>query len=153
SYLPSDASAVNALLYALFLSGLFLTLGLFPRFCAFAAFIILLTLDSRNHFVFHPAFALLRVMLLYLSLSPCGDELALGRMLYFKLRRSSPPHPVEAGVCALRIMQLQVVAVYLSSLAFQLSGSAWLDGRAVFAATHLEQFLRLPVPSLFDKLA
>lgn len=138
-------------LIALAACGTCLALGLFSRASALLAFLILLSLDSRDHFVFHPAFSLLRMMLLYLSLSPCGETLSIDRLIRLRLNPAlGAPRAVSGW--AQRLMQFQIVIVYWSALSFQLSGAAWLNGKAVYLATHLEEFRRFSVPLLFDQL-
>ncbi len=140
-FLPASA---DHLLTALLVSGILLTIGLLSRASAFCVFIIMLTLDSRNHFVFHPAFALLRVMALYLSLSHCGDVFSIDRVI--RRLRNGKSQVIESAPWAKRLMQLQIIAVYWGALSFQLNGTAWPDGSAVYYATHLTEFQRFPIP-------
>lgn len=146
-FCPTD-NCLQFSLVALLIAGVFLTLGLFSRLSALCIFLILLSLDSLNHFVFHPAFSLLRVMALYLSFSRCGDAFSVDRIIK-TWRTGTEPEP--SAPWAQRLMQLQVVAVYWAALSFQINGTAWLDGSAVYYATHLSEFQRFPV-SFFDNL-
>lgn len=143
-FLPNGTDTVDHLLTALLIVGIFLTVGLISRISALSVFIILLTLDSRNHFVFHPAFALLRVMALYLSMSHCGDEFSIDNII--RRKRKGNNQVIESSPWAQRLMQLQIIAVYWGALSYQLNGSAWLDGSAVYYATHLTEFQRFPIP-------
>jgi hypothetical protein len=149
SYLPSDTATTEKLFLALLVSAVCLIVGLFSRVSAFAVFLILLSFDSRNHFVFHPAFALLRVMALYLSVSHCGDALSLDRII--KTRLGKKP-PALSSPWAQRLMQLQLIAVYWASLSYQINGPAWLDGSAVYYATHLTEFQRFPLAPFLTQL-
>jgi hypothetical protein len=51
---------------------------------------------------------------------------------------------------ALRLVQIQVSAVYLASLWFKLHGTDWLHGTAVSYAARLEDFQRYAMPSVLS---
>lgn len=50
-----------------------------------------------------------------------------------------------------RLIQVQLAIIYWSAFSAKLYGASWLDGSAVYYATH-RLFMRFPVPYLFDHL-
>lgn len=149
SPLAGDGWAVG-LLVAMMLAAVCLTVGLFPRFAALVLFVGLISLQRRNPLVHNSGDVLLRIMALYLVLSPCGEALSLDRLRKHRDRFWEFPSRTQVG---LRLMQIQVSLVYLDSVSDKLRGHVWNDGSAVSVALRLEDLQRLPVPGLLESSA
>lgn len=153
SYLPGDDIWIRLMLILLAVCGVCLVLGVFSRLSALIAYLIILSLDARNHFVLHTGHKILYIMLLYLTLSRCGDALSVKRLA----RIWSPTNPEfgaarDGSIFAQRLIQVQLAIVYWSAFSAKLHGKSWMDGSAIYYATHVNQFQRFPVPYLFDHL-
>lgn len=151
--LPDTELTVDLILFLLAFCGILLALGLFSRSCALIAYLIIVSLDSRGHFALHTGHAIMMVILLYLSVSRCGDALSLSRL--FSVWRKGEPDlgPAQSGnVVSQRLIQVHLSVVYWSAFSNKLFGTTWLNGTAVYYATHQLGFVRFPVPYLFDHL-
>lgn len=76
--LPSQ-TAVIALLVMLMVSSVCLTVGYRTRLAALLVFVGVLSFERRNPFVFDSGDALIRIIALYIALSPAGAALSLDR--------------------------------------------------------------------------
>ena len=118
--------------------------GFHTRLAAIVLFVTLLAFHRRNPFVLNDGDALLRLLALYMALAPAGAALSLDR-----LRREPEAFwefPTRAP-WALRLIQLQLCAVYLSTVVQRLSGEYWTNGSAVSYVLRLEDLQRFPVPA------
>ena len=140
---PGDAALVTV--YAALLGGsIALLVGLWTRLAAGVVFVALLSFARRNPFVLNDGDALLRMLALFVALAPAGASLSLDR-----LRRAGDrfwEFPARAP-WALRLIQIQLSVVYLSTVWQKARGSYWTDGTAVSYALRLEDLQRFPVPA------
>jgi hypothetical protein len=84
----------------------------------------------------------LRVEALILALSPCGAALSLDR-------RRSPGTFWSAqnrAPWAMRLLQIQLSLIYLSTVRAKISGHGWQEGTAVSYALRLQDMLIVPTP-------
>jgi hypothetical protein len=136
---------VVALLIIMLAAAVCTCIGFFPRAAALVLFVGMLSLQRRDPYVHNAGDALLRIMPLYLALSPCGEALSLDR--WRKQRARFWEFPLRPQV-ALRLMQLQVSIVYFDSVWDKVRGHVWNDGTAVSFAVRIDDIARLPVPGL-----
>jgi hypothetical protein len=135
--------AAVAVLVALTLAALCLIVGQDTRLAAVVVFIGVLSLERRNPFVFNSGDGLIRVIAFYLMLAPSGESLSLDRR-----RREGArfwEFPARAP-WALRLMQVQLSIVYLSSVWTKLAGETWNNGTAVSFALRLDDLQRFEPP-------
>jgi hypothetical protein len=137
--------AVALLLGALTLGCVCLIAGQFSRVAAVVVFLGVLSFERRNPFVFNSGDGLLKVMAFYMMLAPCGESLSLDR--WRRARSRFWEFPARAP-WALRLMQVQLSVLYLSTVWTKLSGTTWNDGTAVSFALRLEDLQRFGPPSL-----
>ncbi len=138
------AWAAWALLVVLMVAAIALLLGLYTRIAALAVLVGALSFERRNPLVFNAGDGLIRVIAFYLALAPAGASLSLDR-----LRRAHQPFwefPPRAP-WALRLMQIQVSVIYVSSVWEKLHGFTWRNGTAVAYALQLEDLQRFPMPA------
>ena len=153
AFFPKDDLWLNAMLGLLVVCGVCLTLGIFSRASAFLIYLIILSLDSRNHFVLNSGIRIMCFMCLFLAFSRCGEALSFKRL--FGIWRLNNPEfgPARDGsVFGQRLIQVQLALVYWSASCWKLNGQTWIDGTAIFYTTHLLQFQRFSVPYLLDHL-
>jgi hypothetical protein len=142
---PFDSSlAIVALLTVLSLAAACLIVGKVSRLASVVVFVGIVSLERRNPFVFNSGDGLLKVIAFYMMFAPVGASLSLDRWRTARDRFwEFPARPPWA----LRLMQIQLSILYLSSLWAKLRGEQWNDGTAVSYALRLEDLVRFRVPS------
>ena len=119
------------------LAALALLVGWHTRVASVAVAFLLLVLQRRDVYVLNSGDLLLRELAIYVALMPAGECWSLDAR-----RRGSR----ERAPWGLRLLQLQVSALYLFSVVAKLHGTSWQDGSAVGKAVQLEDLQRLIIP-------
>lgn len=119
-----------------------LTIGWHSRLAALTVFLLILSFEHRNLWVFNSGDLAVRIEALFLALSPCGAALSVDQ------RRSAGTFwsAQQRARWPLRLMQVQLSLIYLASVQAKLSGDAWPQGTAVSYALRLPDMLLLPFP-------
>jgi uncharacterized membrane protein YphA (DoxX/SURF4 family) len=129
-----------------------LLVGFKSRLAAFVVLIGVISFERRNPYVFNAGDALLRIIAFYLVLAPSGESLSVDRLR--RARRSGAEgfweFPARAP-WALRLIQIQLSIIYLSSVWEKLQGDTWLGGTALSTALRLEDIQRFPVPAFMSE--
>jgi hypothetical protein len=136
-------SAAGLLFVALLLGSLALVVGYHTRLAAVVVFVGILSFERRNPYVFNSGDGLVRLIAFYLMLAPAGVALSLDRWRTARDRFWEFPARAPWG---LRLIQIQLSVVYLSTLWLKLQGTTWNDGTAVSYAQRLTDLARLPLP-------
>jgi hypothetical protein len=123
-----------------------LTCGALTRPSAAVAFLTLTTLQSRNPLVTDGGDDVLRIMTFLTVFSQAGASLSVDYWWSHGGWVSQQP----SNPWAWRLMQIQVSVVYAKSALAKLRGATWLDGRAVYLATEVEDFRRRRLPAWAD---
>lgn len=153
SLLGSDPG--NALLtasYAVFVVAIVcLLVGFHTRLAAVVVFCGVVSFTRRNPFVFNSGDLALRVLTFYLMLAPAGAALSVDR--WRRARRDhadfwAPPH---RAMWPVRLMQIQLSVIYLSTVWAKAGGTTWRDGTAVTYALRIQFLNRLPLPHLLTR--
>jgi hypothetical protein len=144
----SDA-AVQLLFIVTVLACAALIVGFRTRLAAVLVFIGILSFQRRNPYVFNSGDGLIRLIAFYLMLAPAGAALSIDR---WRETRSLWEFP-DRAVWGLRLMQVQLSVVYISTFWLKLQGTTWNNGTAVSYAQRLEDLVRFQVPSLFSHSA
>ncbi|BBY07031.1 HTTM domain-containing protein [Mycobacterium noviomagense] len=124
----------------LLVASLALTIGWRSRLAALGVFVLILSFQHRNPWVWNSGDLLVRLEALFLALSPCGAALSLDQRRSTGMFWSAQQRPQWP----LRLMQLQVSLIYLASVSSKLNGSAWPEGTAVSYALRLQDMLLIP---------
>ena len=138
---PSDR-AVVVVWVLLAASAVALTLGWHARLAALLVFVAVLSFQRRDIFIFNSGDVVVRVEALYLALAPTGAALSLDR------RRTAGSF-WDAQVRApwvLRLMQVQLSVIYLSTAHDKLTGVSWNEGSAVSYALRLTDLQAFALP-------
>lgn len=141
---PSDAALV-AVYVALLVGSVALTLGLFSRVAALVVFLCLLAFARRDFWVLNSGDGLVRVIVLFLVFAPSGESLSVDRLRRARERFWEFPERAPWG---LRLIQVQLSILYLSTVWQKLRGETWNDGTAVSYANRIEDLSRFPLPGL-----
>jgi hypothetical protein len=125
-------------------ASLALTIGLRSRLAAVVVFVGLLAFQRRNPWVWNAGDGLLCNLALFCALAPSGVALSLDRL------RTAPGRfwefPTRAP-WALRMAQIQLSVVYLSTFWGKIQGETWRNGTAVSYALRFENDHRYPIPA------
>lgn len=126
-WMGSD-TGVAVIYGALLVGSLALCLGFLTRLAALIVFIGMVSFSRRDPWVFNAGDTLMRVLAAYLVLAPSGAALSLdalrrGRDAVWSFPLRSP--------WVLRLMQIQLSAIYLAAVWGKLQGTTWNDGTAV----------------------
>jgi hypothetical protein len=139
-----DSPLAVAILWAIMLlAAVCLTVGARTRLAAILVFVALLSFHRRNPDVNNGGDILLRLLAFYLMLAPAGAALSYDR--WRRQRETFWQSPARAP-WALRLIQIQVTVLYLSSLFHKVRGELWSDGTAYGYIVQLTDVQRLPLP-------
>ena len=139
----SSDAAVIVLYVAFLVASVALILGAWSRLAALVVFLALLSFHRRAPLVLNSGDGLLRNLALFLALTPSGAALSLDR--WRKHRESFWEFP-ERSQWGLRLIQVQVSILYVSTVWQKARGVNWNDGTAVSYANRLEDLIRFPQP-------
>jgi hypothetical protein len=138
----SDA-ALYGLFALLLVASVCLCAGCYTRIAAAVVFVGVLSFERRNPFVFNSGDVLVRAIAFYLMLAPAGAALSVDR--WRQSRERFWEFPLRAP-WALRLIQIQLSCLYLSTVWDKVRGTTWNDGTAVSYAFRIEDLARFPVP-------
>lgn len=136
-------TGLAVLLVALIVAAGSLLVGLHPRAAALVAFVLLVSFQRRNPLISNSGDVLLRVFGFYLMFAPTGAALSLDRWRQDRANFWKFP-PVAPWV--LRLMQVQLCAVYLFSVWEKAQGDRWNEGTAISYALRIDDLVRVPAP-------
>jgi hypothetical protein len=126
----------------LLVSAIALAVGWHSRVAALAVFVLVVSFTNRDPWVFNSGDSLIHVEALILALSPCGAALSLDRRrtagTFWSAQLRAP--------WTIRLLQIQLSLIYLSTVRAKMSGHAWPEGTAVSYALRLEDMLIVPTP-------
>lgn len=140
---PGDPVVV-ALFCVLVVACVCVLVGFRTRLASAVVFVGVVSFERRNPFVFNAGDALIRLMALYLALAPAGASLSVDRLRTARDRFWEFP---ERAPWALRLVQIQLSVIYISTVWQKLRGDTWPDGTAVSYALRQEDLLRLELPT------
>jgi hypothetical protein len=140
-------SVTIALYAALLVASLCLLIGYRTRLASVIVFVGVLSFEHRAPSIWNSGDALLRNVTFFLMLAPAGASLSVDR--WRRTRERFWEFPARAP-WALRLVQVQVSAVYLSAVWLKLHGPTWLDGTAVSYAARMSDYDRFPLPAVLS---
>lgn len=109
-----------------------LAAGFYPRIQALGVLFWLAQFDNRNAVIVDGEDIVFRMFAFYLALCP-------------------PPRAKDAVPWALRLFQIQIAVIYLSSAIEKTWGQDWTNGHALYYTARLDDwFGKLPVPGFMD---
>ncbi len=119
-------------------AALALTLGWHTRLVSLLVPVLLIVIQRRDVYVLNSGDLLLRELAMFVALMPAGEVWSLDAR---RRGTSSPRAP-----WGLRLLQVQIGALYLFSVIAKLGGQSWQNGTAVGLAVQLEDLQRFVVP-------
>ena len=143
--------AAIAIWLILLVAAVALSVGYRTRLAAVLVFVGLMTIERHTPLVGNTGDGLIRVLAFYLMFSPAGEALSVDRWRTDRERFWEFP---ERAPWALRLMQIQLSVVYLSTVWEKLQGETWRNGTAVSYALRALEVQRIPSPAfVVDSLA
>ena len=136
-------AAVAVLMTLLAGAALCLMAGYRTRIAAVIVFVGIVSLERRNLFVFNSGDGLLKIIAFWLMLAPSGASLSLDRLRTARERFWEFP---RRAPWVIRMLQVQLSVIYVSTVWAKVRGITWDDGTAVSYALRVEDLTRLPVP-------
>lgn len=137
-------TAIWAAYGLLLLSAVAVTVGWFTRAAAITAFVLLLSFQRQNVWVLNSGDLLIRHLGLFVALGASGVALSLDSRR--RRRRAPTAEPPTIAVWPLRLVQLQIAAMYLFSAWSKARGDTWADGTAVGYALRIDDLVRFAPP-------
>lgn len=120
-----------------------LTVGWHSRVASLLVFICLTSFERRNQFIFNAGDGLLRIEAFLLVLAPSGAALSLDRRRtagsFWSFQQRAP--------WVLRLMQIQMTMVYLSTVQDKLVGTTWTGGTATSYSLRLYDLRNFATPA------
>lgn len=145
--LPNDPRVPALIAMVNLVAAIGVTFGLFTRTSILFAFLTIMSFHNRNVFILNSSDLVLRNLLFFMFFTPSGEAYSLDRLIK-RLRGLAPAMPAERAPWGLRMMQIQFCIIYISTVMFKMKGIYWADGTAIYIATRLDEFVRIPLPLL-----
>jgi hypothetical protein len=123
-----------------------LTIGWRSKLMVWLSLIIQVSIYQRNPWMQNGGDRVMRLATLYLALVPCGVSFSLDAMRQFR-REAVARLPAKVPVLALRLLQVQLVVIYMHSGWKKAWSSAWRDGSALYEAISVGGYQRWPLAS------
>jgi hypothetical protein len=126
----------------LLVSSVALTIGWHSQLAALGVFVLILSFEHRDPWVWNSGDVVVRIEALILAISPCGAALSLDQARRDGNLWSAQQRPQWP----LRLMQLQLSLIYLASALSKINGGTWPQGTAVSYALRLQDLVLLSAP-------
>lgn len=151
---PNDPVQASIWLHRVFWLHIFCTLmllvGIATRVNALLVFVLLVSWQNRNPLILDGEDSVFRLVGFYLMLMPSGRAWSVDRWLFVPGSADACP---LAPAWSLRLLQLQMVVIFVAAAGFKLGGSAWLDGTALSYVVRLDDtFGRFQIPGLLFEI-
>src|SRR6185369_5650105 len=153
AWAPQSSAAIHLCWWIAVAHAIALLIGFLPRLNALLLFVWIVSFQIRNDLINDGEDNLMRMLGFFLILLPSGQCWSVNSLLRRAWR--GPPlgsdHYLAPG-WALRLMQFEMAAMFLSSALIKLGGSSWLNGTALYYVSRLDDhFGRFYVPAwIFD---
>jgi hypothetical protein len=142
--LPQNDGWIAAFFWVCVIFAVLLIAGLWTRLSSIVVFLCLCSIDQRNLFTNHSGDTFLRVCGFFLIFAPAGAALSLDRWL--RVRKGREVEVPPSAPWAQRLMQFELMLLYLASFCWKMKGAAWRQGTALYYVLHLEAVRRFPLP-------
>ncbi|MDD7968721.1 HTTM domain-containing protein [Actinomycetospora lemnae] len=126
------------------LAAVALAVGFRTRLAALIVFVVMMSVTRSAPLAFNAGDALLRIVSFYVLLMPAGSAVSVDRWRSDRANLWSFP---RRAPWALRLAQIQLSVIYISTVWEKAGGAHWRDGTAVSYAVRIGEVSRLPVPS------
>ncbi len=148
-WLPKTTSVLWTCYAILLLQIVLLLVGFFSRLQAVCVFVWLVSFQHRNILLFDGEDTVFRLFCFFLIFVPSGYAYSIDAWRRRKHQNRNPPVP-----WGLRLFQIQMSIIYLSTGLAKASGTDWINGTALYYISRLDDlFGRFWLPSfIFESL-
>jgi len=148
-WLPTEPLEAGIWLHRIFWLHIACTLLLLSGFCsrlnALMVYVLLISWQNRNPLILDGEDGVFRLVGFFLLLMPSGRAWSIDRLLW---NRSVKDACALAPAWSLRLLQLQMVVIFVSAALYKLGGAAWWDGSALSYVVRLDDtFGRFRIPA------
>ncbi|RYG49201.1 hypothetical protein EON79_02165 [bacterium] len=133
------------------LAALLTMVGLWSRVSSIALAVGVVTLHHQNATILHGGDTVLRVMAIYVALSPGHLACSLDRVLGL-MSGKIKPGPVLVSLWSQRLVSFNVALLYFTTTWLKWFGTLWKDGTATWYPARLKEFERFWVPGFVNDL-
>ncbi|MGB0581520.1 MAG: HTTM domain-containing protein [Limisphaerales bacterium] len=127
---------VRAYFCVFFLAILLFTIGFYARVQAVILFVLLTSLQHRNHLMLEGEDVLMRLLTFYSIFLPLDHNFSVRS--WWRQRNQIAPYPQQTSAWPLRLVQFQMTLIYVSSDIIKLHGTPWIDGTAMYYVARLD---------------
>ncbi|WP_083410289.1 HTTM domain-containing protein [Mycolicibacterium rutilum] len=138
----ASESAVLIGWLVLLIAAIALTVGWQSRIAAIVVFVLIMSFERRNPVIFNSGDTVIRITALYLALAPCGAALSMDQ----RRRTGSFFSARDIRPWALRLLQIQLTIIYVTTVIHKLAGETWQNGTAVGYSLRQRDLLIVPTP-------
>jgi len=130
----------------------FLTcIGLGTRLSSLLMAICTVTLQHRNGAILHGGDTVMRVMALYIAITPCGRACSLDRLIA-QWRAKSVLPLAKVSFWGQRVIAYNVALIYFTTVWLKWDGDKWRHLIATYYPERLAEFYRFPYPDFIKSL-
>lgn len=146
---PQDDFWLICYFITFIIAAIFVVIGFGTRYSV--AYVVLGIISFHNHMPFNinGGDTFMRLVGIFLIFSSCGYAYSIDNWI---AKRKGLEVPEKACPWGQRMIQIQLAIAYCDTFWCKFSGVQWLDGTAVYYATHLQDLQRIPIPFLFENL-
>lgn len=148
---PQDPDAeawLQGLYWLTIASALMLLVGFLSRLNSLVLFVMLVSFQNRNLLILDGEDSVMRLVGFYLLLMQSGRAWSVDSLLACRVFSQSGEACALAPAWPLRLLQLQMIVIFLAAALFKLGGRAWIEGTALSYVCRLDDtFGRFPLPS------
>lgn len=149
-WLPTEPAEAEVWLQRIFwlhiACTLMLLVGFLSRINSVIVYVLLVSWQWRNPLILDGEDSVFRLVGFFLILMPSGRAWSIDRWIF----RSSEEACPLAPAWPLRLLQLQMMVIFIAAALYKLGGTAWLDGTALSYVGRLDDlFGRFRIPSFF----
>jgi hypothetical protein len=143
-YLPQNDWWVSAFFWIFLGATLSLIVGFWTRCCSIIVYVCFVSLYQRNPFIWTGGDTFLRAAGFFLMFAPAAAALSVDRLIDRARRhRIEPPMIIP---WAQRMIQIELVIVYLMAFCSKLGGATWRNGTALYYVLHYRALTRFSLP-------
>ena len=136
AWFDNTPGRITLYFFVTFLAVILFVVGFYARVQAAIIFVLLASLQHRNHLMVEGEDVLMRLLSFYCIFLPLDHNFSVRS--WWRRRKKAPPFPQQAPVWPLRLVQFQMTLLYASSALIKLHGAPWIDGTAMYYVTRLD---------------
>ncbi len=110
-------------------------------------FLCVVSFNHRNSLILNSGDTLMRLDLFYMMFAPVGAALSVDRWLAERSGDADPSIMPTIEAWPVRLIQLQLSAVYACTFLWKMTGPLWLNGNAVYYPLQMSEFAHFPLPT------